>query len=125
MVLFVLFFIVVVVVGGVSYFMGQQRIRDIATFAAAHSLTVLGSDWDIDDRGFALFRAGNRRYWRNVLRGQWNGLVLQRHRDARYADPSGHCLTTQRDRGPRGEVDRRPGDPVRVDRLQRPVRCAI
>jgi hypothetical protein len=75
MVLFVLFFIVVVVVGGVSYFMGQQRIRDIATFAAAHSLTVLGSDWDIDDRGFALFRAGNRRYWRNVLRGQWNGLA--------------------------------------------------
>jgi hypothetical protein len=76
MVLFVLFFIVVVVVGGVSYFMGQQRIRDIAAFAAAHSLTVLGSDWDLDDRGFALFRAGNRRYWRNVLRGQWSALPV-------------------------------------------------
>jgi hypothetical protein len=76
MVLFVLLFIVVVVVGGVSYFMGQERIRDIAAFGAAHSLTVLGSDWDLDDRGFALFRAGNRRYWCNVLRGQWSALPV-------------------------------------------------
>jgi hypothetical protein len=76
MVLFVLFFIVVAVVGCVSYFVGQQRIRDLATFAGAHGLAVLGSDWDLDDRGFALFRAGNRRYWRNVLRGQWNGLPV-------------------------------------------------
>lgn len=76
MVLFVVFFIVVAVVGCVSYFAGQQRIRDIATFAAAHGLTVLGNDWDMDDRGFALFRAGNRRYWHNVLRGQWNGLSV-------------------------------------------------
>ena len=76
MVLFVLFFIVAAVVGGVSYLVGQQRIRDIATFAAAHGLTVLGNDWDMDDPGFALFRAGNRRYWRNVLRGQWNGLPV-------------------------------------------------
>ncbi len=76
MVLFVLFFIVVVVVGGASYLLGQQRIRDIAAFAGAHGLTVLGSDWDLDDRGFALFRAGNRRYWRNVLRGQWGDLPV-------------------------------------------------
>ena len=44
MVLFILFFIVVAVVGCVSYFVSQQRIRDIATFASAHGLTVLGSD---------------------------------------------------------------------------------
>jgi hypothetical protein len=76
MVLFILFFVVVAVVGCVSYFVGQQRIRDIAAFASAHGLTVLGSDWDLDDCGFALFQAGNRRYWRNVLRGQWNGLQV-------------------------------------------------
>jgi Protein of unknown function (DUF3137) len=76
MVLFVLFFIVVVVVGFVSYFVGQQRIRDIATFAAAHGLKVIGNDWDLGDCGFALFRAGNRRYWHNVLRGAWDGLPV-------------------------------------------------
>ena len=42
MVLFVLFFIVAAAVGLVSYFVGQQRIRDISTFAAAPGLTVLG-----------------------------------------------------------------------------------
>jgi hypothetical protein len=76
MVVFVLFFIVVAVVGVVSYFVGQQRIRDIATFANAHGLTVLGSDWDMGDSGFSLFEAGNRRYWRNVLRGQWKGVPV-------------------------------------------------
>ena len=60
------------VVGVVAYSAGQQRIRDIAAFGSAHGLTALGSDWDMDDHGFALFRQGNRRYWRNVLRGQWN-----------------------------------------------------
>ena len=57
MALFVLFFIVVVVVGFVSYFVGQQRIRDIAAFAAAHGLTVIGNDWDLGDCGFPLFNA--------------------------------------------------------------------
>jgi hypothetical protein len=76
MVVFVLFFIVVAVVGVVSYFVGQQRIRDIAAFASAHGLTSLGSDWDMGDSGFSLFEAGNRRYWRNVLRGQWKGLPV-------------------------------------------------
>ncbi len=76
MVVFVLFFVVVAVVGVVSYFVGQQRIRDIATFATANGLTVLGSDWDMGDSGFSLFEAGNRRYWRNVLRGQWSGLPV-------------------------------------------------
>ena len=76
MVLFVVFFIFVVVVGFVAYFAGQQRIHDIATFATAHGLTVIGNDWDLGDCGFSLFRAGNRRYWHNVLRGQWNGLPV-------------------------------------------------
>jgi hypothetical protein len=76
MVLFVLFFIVVVVVGFVSYFVGQQRIRDIATFAGAHGLTVIGNDWDLGDCGFSLFHEGTRRYWHNVLRGPWNGLPV-------------------------------------------------
>jgi hypothetical protein len=76
MVVFVLFFVVFAVVGVVSYFVGQQRIRDIATFASAHGLTSLGGDWDMGDSGFSLFEAGNRRYWRNVLRGQWNGLPV-------------------------------------------------
>jgi len=76
MAVFVLFFIVAAVVGVVSYFVGQQRIRDIATFATAHGLTSLGSDWDMSDSGFELFERGNRRYWRNVLRGQWNSLPV-------------------------------------------------
>jgi hypothetical protein len=76
MVVFILFFVVVAVVGTVSYFVGRQRIRDIATFASAHGLTSLGSDWDMGDSGFSLFNAGNRRYWRNVLRGQWNGVPV-------------------------------------------------
>src|SRR5580704_4157854 len=76
MVLFVLFFIFVVMVGFVSYFTSQQRIRDIATFAGAHGLTVIGNDWELGDCGYALFREGQRRYWHNVLRGQWNGLPV-------------------------------------------------
>lgn len=74
MVLFVLFLIIVLVVGAVAYFAGQQRIRDIAAFATAHGLTVIGNDWDLGDCGFSLFDSGNRRYWHNVLRGQWNTL---------------------------------------------------
>ena len=74
MVVFILFFVVAAVVGCVSYFVGQQRIRDIAAFAGAHGLTALGSDWDMEDHGFALFQQGNRRYWRNVLRGQWSSI---------------------------------------------------
>jgi hypothetical protein len=61
MTLFLVFLIIVVVVGAVSY----------RAFAAAHGLTVMGNSWDLGDCGFALFRSGNRRYWRNVLRGQW------------------------------------------------------
>jgi hypothetical protein len=76
MVLFVLFLIVVVVVGAVAYLAGQQRIRDIAAFASAHGLTVIGNDWDMGDCGFSLFDSGNRRYWHNVLRGQWNTLPV-------------------------------------------------
>jgi hypothetical protein len=76
MVLFVLFFVFVVVVGFVSYFAGRQRIRDIATFAGAHGLNVIGNDWDLGDCGFPLFREGSRRYWHNVLRGQWNSLPV-------------------------------------------------
>ena len=76
MILFVLFLIVAVGVGAVSYFVGQQRIREIAAFASAHGLTVLGSDWDLGDSGFSLFEEGNRRYWRNVLRGAWNALPV-------------------------------------------------
>ncbi len=76
MVLFVLFFIVVVVVGVVSYVVGQERVRDIATFARAHGLTVIGNDWDLGDCGYSLFRAGSRRYWHNVLRGQWNSVPV-------------------------------------------------
>src|ERR1019366_7852605 len=64
------------IVGCVSYFVGQQRIRDIATFGAAHGLAVVGNDWELGDCGLPLFRAGNRRYWHNVLRGQWSGLPV-------------------------------------------------
>ena len=133
MVLFVLFFIVVVVVGFVSYFVGQQRIRDIAAFAAAHGLTVIGNDWDMGDCGFSLFDAGNRRYWHNVLRGQWNGLPVT-YCDYSYvvsdgknqntvsfsnviatlgdADAAGHGFAAQRDRCARREVDRRAGHSI-------------
>src|SRR5579864_1825249 len=75
MVLFVVFLVFVVVVGLASYFIGQQRIRDIATFAGTHGLTVVGNEWDLGDCGFSLFHAGNRRYWHNVLRGTWGTSV--------------------------------------------------
>jgi len=64
------------VAGVVSFFVAQQRVRDIRAFAVAHSLSVLGNGWDLGDCEFALFRAGNRRYWRNVLRGQWQALPV-------------------------------------------------
>jgi len=76
MTLFLVFLIIVVVAGAVSYLIGQQRMRDIRAFAAAHGLTLMGNSWDLGDCGFALFSSGNRRYWRNVLRGQWGGLPM-------------------------------------------------
>jgi hypothetical protein len=68
--------VLVIVAGGVSYFVGQQRMRDIRAFAAAHSLIAKGNEWDLGDCGFSLFQQGNRRYWRNVMRGTWNGLSV-------------------------------------------------
>ena len=66
----------VVVVGIVSYFVQQQRVRDIRAFAAAHGLVAKGNQWDLGDCGFSLFHQGNRRYWRNVMQGAWNGLSV-------------------------------------------------
>jgi hypothetical protein len=93
MVLFVLFLIVVVVVGAVAYLAGQQRIRDIAAFASAHGLAVIGNDWDMGDCGFSLFDSGNRRYWHNVLRGQWNTLPVT-YCDYSYVVSDGKNQTT-------------------------------
>ncbi|HVC05410.1 MAG TPA: DUF3137 domain-containing protein [Candidatus Acidoferrales bacterium] len=64
----------VLVAGAVSYLLQQQRARDIGAFAAAHGLTAKGKQWDLGDCGFSLFRQGNRRSWRNVMQGTWNGL---------------------------------------------------
>src|SRR5450755_794409 len=91
--LYVLIGIVVLGAAAVSYFVGQQRIRDIRAFAAAHSLDVLGNDWDMDERGFDLFSKGNRRYWRNVLRGTWNGMPVT-YCDYSYVVQSGRSSTT-------------------------------
>jgi hypothetical protein len=74
--LLLVFLIIVVIAGAVSYLIGQQRMRDIRAFAAARGLTVMANSWDLADCGFALFTSGNRRYWRNVLRGQWGGLPM-------------------------------------------------
>jgi hypothetical protein len=93
MVLFVLFFIFVVVVGVVSFVVGQQRIRDIAAFARQHALTVIGNDWDLGDCGYSLFRAGTRRYWHNVLRGQWNGVPVT-YCDYSYVESDGKNQNT-------------------------------
>jgi hypothetical protein len=68
--------VLVVVGGGVSYFIGQQRIRDIRTFATANGLVAKGKEWDLGDCGFALFDLGNRRSWRNVLQGAWKGVAV-------------------------------------------------
>jgi hypothetical protein len=68
--------VLVVVVGVVSYFVQQQRVRDIRAFAAAHTLVAKGNQWDLGDCEFSLFQKGNRRYWRNVMQGTWNELAV-------------------------------------------------
>jgi hypothetical protein len=68
--------VLVVVVGAVSFFVTQQRVRDMKTFAGAHALTYMGSGWDLGSCFFSLFLSGNRRYWRNVLRGTWGQLPV-------------------------------------------------
>jgi len=129
MVLFVLFFIVVVVVGVVSYVVGQERVR---TSRPLHARTVLPSSATTgisETAGYSLFRAGSRRYWHNVLRVSGtlfrsptaitrtsypmkepeHRVVLQRARLARDADAPGHGLSSQRARCSRREVGRRAG----------------
>jgi hypothetical protein len=76
MLLFVGILVLVLVVGVVSYFVTQQRVRDMRTFATAHGMTYIGNRWDLGDCSFALFRSGNRRYWRNVVRGSWGQLPV-------------------------------------------------
>lgn len=93
MVLFAVFLLIVVVVGFVAYVAGQQRIRDIAAFAAAHGLTVMGNEWDVGDAGLSLFDKGNRRYWHNVLRGAWTGLPMT-YCDYAYVVSDGKNSTT-------------------------------
>jgi hypothetical protein len=93
MILFLVILIIVAVVGVVSYFVAQQRVRDIGAFAAAHGLTVFGNSWDLGDCGFGLFTSGNRRYWRNVLRGQWGGLPMT-YCDYSYVVQSGRNSQT-------------------------------
>jgi len=68
--------VVIVVAGAVSYFVTQQRARDINAFATAHALVAKGNQWELGDCGFSLFDKGNRRYWRNVMQGTWNGLAV-------------------------------------------------
>jgi hypothetical protein len=91
--LFVVFLVVVVVAGAVSYLVAQQRVRDIRAFASAHGMTGFGNSWDLGDCGFGLFRSGNRRYWRNVLRGQWGGLPVT-YCDYSYVVQSGRNSQT-------------------------------
>jgi hypothetical protein len=85
--------VVVLVAGVVSYVVGQQRIRDMRTFAAAHALTVVGSRWDLGDCGFSLFDMGTRRSWGNVLRGTWGGLPVTSC-DYTYVQQSGRSSET-------------------------------
>jgi hypothetical protein len=92
--IYVVFLGIAAVAGVVSYYLGQQRIRAIAAFAGAHGLTVLGKQWDLGDCGFTLFDAGNRRSWRNVLRGQWNGLPVT-YCDYTYVTGSGKDQRTE------------------------------
>jgi hypothetical protein len=93
MLLFFGILVVVLVVGVVSYFATQQRMRDMRTFAAAHALTVVGNRWDLGDCGFSLFDSGNRRYWRNVLQGTWSGLPAT-YCDYTYVEQSGRNTVT-------------------------------
>jgi hypothetical protein len=76
MLLFFGILVLVLVVGVGSYVVQQQRVRDMRTFAAAHSLTYMGSRWDLGSCFFSLFLSGNRRYWRNVVLGAWGQLPV-------------------------------------------------
>ncbi len=67
---------VVVLVGAVAYLRVQQRVRSIKLFASLNGLVLMGSGWDLGDCDFTLFNEGNRRYWRNVMRGPWGGLPV-------------------------------------------------
>lgn len=93
MLLFYGILVVVVVVGVVSYFVQQQRVRDIRAFAAAHALVAKGNEWDLGDCEFSLFQKGNRRYWRNVMQGTWNGLGVA-YCDFSYVVQSGKSSET-------------------------------
>lgn len=66
----------VVLLGAVAYLRTQQRARAFKMFASLNSLVLMGSSWDLGDCDFTLFSQGNRRYWRNVLRGHWGGLPV-------------------------------------------------
>ena len=90
---FFVFLVIIAIAGVVSYFVAQQRVRDISAFATAHGLTVFGNTWDLGDCGFALFTSGDRRYWRNVLRGQWSGLPMT-YCDYSYVEQSGRSSQT-------------------------------
>jgi len=67
---------IAVLLGAVAYFRVQQRVRSIKLFASLNGLVLMGNDWDLGDCGFSLFTEGNRRYWRNVMRGPWGGLPV-------------------------------------------------
>ncbi len=67
---------IAVLLGATAYFRVQQRVRSIKMFASLNKLVLMGSDWDLGDCGFGLFNEGNRRYWRNVMRGPWGGLPV-------------------------------------------------
>jgi hypothetical protein len=85
--------VVVLVAGVASYFVAQQRVRDIRAFAAAHTLVAKGNQWDLGDCGFSLFDKGNRRYWRNVMQGAWGGLPVT-YCDFSYVVQSGKSSET-------------------------------
>jgi hypothetical protein len=93
MLLFFGILVVVLVAGVVSYLVTQQRVRDIRAFAAAHTLIAKGNQWDLGDCGFSLFDKGNRRYWRNVMQGTWNGLAVM-YCDFSYVVQSGKSSET-------------------------------
>ncbi len=93
MLLFFGILVVILVAGVVSYFVAQQRVRDIRAFAAAHTLVAKGNQWDLGDCGFSLFDKGNRRYWRNVMQGTWNGLPVT-YCDFSYVVQSGKSSQT-------------------------------
>ncbi len=93
MLLFFGILVVILVAGVVSYLVAQQRVRDIRAFAAAHALIAKGNQWDLGDCGFSLFDKGNRRYWRNVMQGTWNGLPAT-YCDFSYVVQSGKSSET-------------------------------